>query len=708
MSIEAPAPVAATQHGSMFNDRDDAGLSWYLPAFAPIDPSDVFAFAANEGTIVDGSGNPLDTATATIAVASAEPPDVTAARQTDPGRQYKPMPATGYSAVLALPYKDAQGNDQLASVPGTVAVASDGSLLVTFSALLGATVLQAYEELGQLGGASIELSYGYDVVAWFVRPIRTITIPQWIEIGPGRRPVQEPLVLSPFARARPIPPVLLPQGPAPGRDRRAPFIRPEPPDPIIPRPIPVGGMWITEARSGGASIALATIYAAPRYRPKYTITTRAGNTRAIVDATDLKDFDAQHTEFRELTSLGDVHAKYPSIERCYIGEVSGTVVVVPAAYAIAHGAGGCAARIDAVIDTSPASISGSRFQLTFELTPAIDPVDLAQLVEDLQRVPEAAGAALRPALPSGIDTRVASTFSAEVSNLSFANAPDGGGLLMSFGLTDTGSTPALVNVNLLLAQLTATTTTPLFGTVGVRLDDVYTPPVQATVLLSLATTGDGDDVTITIGGTPAAVTATNQSPNDVTLVRMLDSTATDATIQPLATELPAGQQATLPVADPAAVTSVVVQRTLVLPDPFPRAALSHFIDVHAETVQQAMHSLSVNATSIDFTAAQIAELDIAISLDALPAVAVPSITLNPQHRIDTVDVVVPIAVAIAGLAATLTITVHGANATPTRQAEAHNDFAADPIFILTAAAIAPQPTSEQPQSLPRGAATWHA
>jgi hypothetical protein len=685
--MSASIPLAGTQNGSMFSDRDDPSVSWYLPAFVPADPSQAFAFAASEGTEVGSSGEPLAAATVTIAVTPADPPDVASARAAAPERVYRPIAPSTYDASLALPYKDEQGADQTARVAGQVAAQADGSLVITFSGLLGSRVIQAYEELANVGGASVEVGLTYALYELFTVPVRRPPVFGPIRVPPQRLRAAE----TGLPAAAPLLPVvsIAPTLPGPIASRPSPLpplpIHVGPPWQIIPTPLPPEGIWIARSARTVRPAEVGTVYTTGNYRPRYTIKPRSGPTRAIIDVSDLRDFKAARSEFRELTSLGEVKTRYPSLERLYLGQVSGTVVIVPAAYGIVASRGGCAARVDAVVDTSPSTVSGCRFQLTFELAPILDPVDVAQLVEDLKTTPEASSLTLAPTVATTVDHRVSPTFSSEVTNLVFADAADGSGMLMSFEVTDAGSIPALVAVNLLLAQLTSSSTTALFGTIGVRLDDVYEPPVQATFVVNLHSTCATDDVSVTYGE-PAGVAITNQSPNDVRLLRMRTTTAQQATVNTLGEALPAGQRAEVAVTDPQKITSAVVQRTLAVPDPFPRSALASYLEVHAETALTAKHTLTVNATAIDFAAHEITELVIQITLDKLPTTSVQSLVLTPEHRVEEARVTVPIDADLT-LSATLTISVHTPGATHDRQVQASNDFAAYPIFVLVPAAL---------------------
>jgi hypothetical protein len=122
---------------------------------------------------------------------------------------------------------------------------------------------------------------------------------------------------------------------------------------------------------------------------------------------------------------------------------------------------------------------------------------------------------------------------------------------------------------------------------------------------------------------------------------------------------------------------------LALPSPVPPSTLGRYVEIYTQTVQQAQHALIINGTSIAFAAEGIARLDIQIALAGLPTVAVPAITLQPGHQIDSAEVVVPIGAALTGLDATLAISIQAVDPAGNRAVEASNDFTANPIFVLT-------------------------
>src|SRR5581483_6355245 len=76
-----------------------------------------------------------------------------------------------------------------------------------------------------------------------------------------------------------------------------------------PEPVPLGLQFYTDS-----------------YRSRFTITTKDGVTRPIIDQNDLTGFATARSEFRELTSLGDVQSRFPTVRRLYLGQITGTVV----------------------------------------------------------------------------------------------------------------------------------------------------------------------------------------------------------------------------------------------------------------------------------------------------------------------------------------------------------------------------------------------
>ncbi len=272
-----------------------------------------------------------------------------------------------------------------------------------------------------------------------------------------------------------------------------------------------------------------------------------------------------------------------------------------------------------------------------------------------------------------------------------ANGQVPGTVAVSFVVADFQSDntviPAWATINELILQLTSNLTPPpLLGAFGLELDDAYPEPPQASFFLALTTTAPSGDTTVTIGppgSTTTPVTVTNQSPNDLLLLRLGLTTSAGQADQDLAQEvLPAGQ-ATSISASPPEPSAAVVSTTLSVPAPFPRGALQSYVTVTAESVQQIGHQLTINATAVDFAALGIASITVQIALTALPSVAVPPFVLDPTNNVASATITVPIGSALIGLSASLAIALVMPDGSSGGEASTAADFMTNPIFVLT-------------------------
>jgi hypothetical protein len=658
-------PVADTQSGNLFEDRTDPALRWYVPAYQVADPDGAFAFAATQDS-VDEHGDPFNRATLTFDLAPVDPPDVAQARAATPDARFQPVTFAGLEATLALPFKSSNGADGATVVAGQVTAQPDGTLQVVATGLLGPQVIQAFENLRRIGRAVLELGITYPVWRHIVkrfprRPFPMLAAIDRAEIA-GLRPVDSD------------------GGDVVVRDHRGQ----RPPDvdqPLPEDPPPPIDIWTASTARTAQQLPLSLVYAADAYRPKYTIAASGSPARPVIDVNDLRSFDVRRSEYRELTSLGNVQAKYPSFQRLYYGQVTGTVVAIPAAYGIVRGSAGTAARLDALIDDSPTSVSGCRFHFTFTLAPIYAQSDLARLARDLLTTPEAANRSLQVTLPTALDSRDPGTLAGSTAtSFAYADAKDEHALLLAVEFTDTKDSPAIVNVNVFLNQLCSSMSAPLFGQVALRLDDVYSPPVRSSVILNLHATSGADDIAVTLAGEPPAPSVTNLSPFALRL-RALATYGTDGlTTTPFDQELAAGASLALPVKSDGG--AVLVDRELAVPEPLPKAKLFEYLVVDTEQVQESRHAFTINAASV-FAGGKITQVDAKVTLNDLPGVDIPALKLTPSHTVDTVVASVPLDAVLEGLGAKLTLTVTPVVSTETRQLEQANDFLEHPIYVLT-------------------------
>lgn len=635
----------------LLNDQANA-TTWYIPQLMPsgqADPAFRFAVTQKEGEVTP-QGRPVNEATLTLSLLPALPGLLTGDGP-GPGEALVPAPGLQPAVTLSVPVTESDGTVIPRTVSGTAAHQPDDSYQVTF-ALPEGVVEAAYEHLTNLGGASLVVTVTYSglqLVRGFEPDVGfphgpTFNGYEFTLFGDGQNP------------AAPVTGFVL------GWLRFLPVIARFPVT-SSPEPVSLGLRYYTDAT-----------------RSRFTITTKDGVTRPIIDLNDLTDFATARSEYRELTSLGDVQSRFPTVRRLYLGQVTGTVVALPAAYGIVHGAEGVAAACDALVDPS-SNLTGSRFHFTFTLAPAVDPIDFANLAAALPNIPEATGRTLRLTLPDGLDTRNPSA----LNGFPAATATFGDGLAphtvqVSVDIADDHTTPALTSVNQFLSELCAAGPPPLSANLAVRLDDQFPEPVQAPGPLNLHRTAESDDlaVSITPGSPP---TATNRGPLDLVLHRA--AALPELGVTSLGDQiLGASQTVTLPMA--AGATSVVVARSLAVPATIPKQTVRTLVTFRTETVQQVQHPLTVQA-AFDFAAAGVTSVEVAFRLTGLPALTIPDLTLTPAHTVDFVHVLIPVDSVLTGLDTAVTLTIAGPGGT--RSVTVHNDFIDDPILTLTATTL---------------------
>jgi len=632
-------------------DDPDIATTWYIPQLGPSggdqDPAFQFAVTQQAGEVTR-QGRPVNRATLTLSLLPALP-GLLLNDVPRPGEALLRAPDLRPVVTLAVPVTDADGTVRPRTVPGTVAQQPGDRCQVTF-ALPEDVVEAAYEHLTDLGGATLEVAATYSGLQ-LVQAFQP-------DAGFPHPPTFHGWLFTPFGDGQH-------SGSVPADDFWAHFFFPVtaryPVDP--PQSVPLGLTFHTDV-----------------YRSRFTITTREGVTRPIIDVSDLTDFAAARSEYRELTSLGDVQSRFPTVRRLYLGQVSGTVVALPAAYAIVHGAAGLDAACDALVDPA-GDLTGSRFQFTFTLAPAVDPIDLAGLNAALPALPEAAGRTLRLALPDGLDPRNPSVLSGfPLATATFSDGPDPHTVQVSIGIADDHSTPAASGVNQFLGELCAAGPPPLSATLAVRLDDQFPGPVQTSGLLNLHHTAESDDLTVAVtAGAPP--TAANRGPLDLVLHRA--AALPQLTVTSLGEQvLGAGQTVTLPVAATAA--SVAVARSLAVPTPIPQKTVLALVTFRTQTVQQLQHPLTVEA-AFDFAAAGVTSVEVAFRLTQAPALTIPDLTLSAAHAIDFVHVLIPVGSVVTGLDTAVTLTLTGPGGA--RTVTVHNDFMDEPILTLTSTTI---------------------
>ncbi|MFD6160921.1 hypothetical protein ACFWF7_03755 [Nocardia sp. NPDC060256] len=626
-----------------------SGPNWYLPAFALVADDPTFSFTAVQSG-VDPHGDPFNRAQLTFSVSVMMPDNIAALYRGSAGLPPRLVADLAVRQfTLSLPVTDSAGNPQMLTATSGASYTDAGTISATFD-LIGDAVEAAYVHLTRSGNATVEIAASYSVYKMVLLTAPDVGFPihgpifhgyQFRVFGDGEHGGGEPTqpVLGSF------------------------------------RFMPVTALF-------HRSTALRLMFATDTYRSRFTITAD-GTTRPIIDSSDLSKFAGVRSEYRELTSLGNVSDRYPSLRRLYFGQVSGTVVAVPAAYGIVRGAKGVAAVCDSIVDDSPDTLTGCRFHFTFLLAPLADPIDLAQLAADLPGIPEAVGRRLRLTLPAGLDPRHPGTLDGfPAATAAFADGVGAHTVQVGVDITDSQPTPATTTVNLFLQQLATRGPAPLFGALAIRLDDAFPGLVRTQAVFNLYQTADSDDLTATIvsAATPV-VQATNRGPLDLVLHRFALLGPAQPTVIGLSDRVLAAEQSSTLPGDAAQATAAVVSRTLNVPVPLPKSAMRNYVTFNTTTIQQVQHPLTINAAGLNFDADGITRMDIQISVDDDPRIAIPALSLSPGHPIDFVHVLIPLGSAVTGLNCTVVFTLT-TTAGPRAVSRAH-DFVDEPIFVVT-------------------------
>jgi hypothetical protein len=670
-------PVESSNNGGVFTDRFDDTLFWWLADYQlAASPDAAFGFAASVQGIDDDSGLPLYSAQLTFGMVAVEPAGLAAARTAQPAAAFQPIPPLSLDVALTVIGKTETGADDPRTYPAVLTPGSDGAFTATVT-LIGPAVTVAYDSLAHGTTATLGVQCSYSVwrawSPWRFRPLISVMHPvinPLVIAGSGTKdsdtldPEVGDLPITTSVRVNPIlvrrfPPVIGPVNP------------PEPDDTT----------WVTGTDQAATTIAIGPAYGADGYRSHYTVATSTetdATVRPIIDASDLTGFATARSEFVELTSLGSVADRYPSIRRLYFGLASGRVVIVPQSYCIQRGSKGLAATLHATVDDTPGPhSSGARFDFTFTLAPAIDPIEYAQLTHDLAAIPEATNRTLTLMYADGLDSRSPATFSgfpAATSTVVDGSQPST--LNLQVTIVDTDQSPALSLVNLFLDQL-GSTVSPMAGTVAVRLDDAYATPVTTALTVELAQTAAGDELAFTAGDA-TTVTVQNLSPLSLQLTGAASVAPDGATLFDV--DLPLAANAIVAITVTDSTLPLVVRDTLALGTPSRPSGVLSFLEILIETTQSIRHVITYNATGA-FTGT-VTQIDLSASLAGAPDVTISPLTLTANHSFDSVYFTLPLVTALTDLTCTIALVVTDGG--PARYAMLSHDFSGDPIMVITA------------------------
>jgi len=639
------APLYAPRKGSLFSDRFDNSLHWYLPDFSLLDGEDpAFSFVATQSG-QDQDGRPFFSAEVCLTVRKSMPPDVLAFVAANPGAGLREIPLKGIAASLASQYTSDDGVVHQRAVAGIATDVGNGDFTLTFGPIMGPAVAAFYNDLVALGETWIGLAASF--LAWSTDDRRVIYKAQ----------VTDPRVRT-LALATPL------------------MMSVAPPPPARPS---LGDMPWTDGMLAGLK------YAQAAYQLKYA--TQVGAARQVIrDAGDLNNFAQGGSEFRELLALGALGERYPTISKAYVGSISRTIVVIPRHYAMLRTRSGCVASCTALVDSTPGSVSQCKFELDFTIAPQVSRVEMAQLAAEVAAVPELKGFSIKfpDFLGDAASCKLLSEFTGDVQ---FAAGPITHTFVISLAIHDQGpSLPAVAGVNLLIAQLCSTSGIGLAGKLAVRLDDLFPAPVTTAIALSFYdTVGSSDEILVSSDDASNEMKATSNSVMDLSISRYA-ATAAGIAIHDGPWPLPAGAQVLLDGSDATMQPSVIVETAAEVPRPFSKSAIANFLTIQTVDVQSLQYTIALDADAIDFT--EVDSITASVVLVELPQLATPALHLMSNLRADSFHVPVPLQSAVFALPATVKLAVKWVDTnTADWSGTLQHDFSAEPVLVLDGAML---------------------
>lgn len=671
-------PMASTRNGSLFADRNNPNLHWYLPQLAlaaDVDPA--FVFAASQ-TSQQSDGTPFNTVSLAFSLTKSMPSDASQFAQQNPSATLQEIPLENLAAVLSSPYTDAQGNKAVRSFASSgITVQSNGSYLVEFAgSILGDAVVALYQDLRLFGQASVKLTASFSTWSPPGAP------PPPAGLKATALSFQNTAVMSPALRSDAVEtaaPAPAPAAAAPMAVRMEPAMQfhpyPLPPDPPAPPQLVVASLPFEQ------DLAVGLKYNADGYQLQYTVTTLSSPSRVILSVADLNGFNAPQSQYIELKELGDINAKYPSIGSAYIGVLSRTIVLIAQRYSILRSKSGCSASCLARVDSSPSSTSQCAFEFSFVLGPEINRVELAQFQNDVASVSDLQGYSITfPTLLKDTPALTLQTSFASTANFSAGSDPH------TFALTvtvedDGPATPAVADANLFILRLTAQTGTDLIGSLSLKLDDGFTDPVLPTVDLNFAHTSGTDELTSDLDPTAPAFNLSNLSPLDLAIQQYALVQGANLTLSSDGFVLPGRSGKALPAPSNNAGMALVAVAQLALPTPMTMASVSNYLNFQTVDVQQTRYMIAVDATGVDWTS--VASVAATATFPTLSSIAPMSFALGPVLQSNSQSVQVPLVNAMSTLPGSLDIVV---NFTDTTKAAVEftltNDFVSQPVMTL--------------------------
>lgn len=651
-------PMLSSRTGSLFADRNDVNLHWYLADYALADDVDAgFAFAAKQSG-QDAQGNPFYTAQISLTLRKSRPGDANDFAKANPAARLEEIPLADLSATLVSSYTDDSGQAKQRNVTGTVKDNGDGSLSLSFAPILGSSVLGLYQDLTVFGKAQIQLAASY--AAWS-RVGAPVFLPRFL---PTRTGPASPEPLAAVAAPAPLRSFV----PAAVQNFRFGGVAP-----------PVS--FVQTRQAWQAQIAFGLKYRQDGYQLKFTVSTDAIPSRVIRDAGDLREFDSGGSEYRELKALGDISQRYPSLRRAYVGSFSRTIVVVPARYSIVRGRSGCAAQCLALVDSAASNGSKCKFEFDFTVAPEVSRIEFLQLAQEISQNADLKDFKLK--LPEFLQDAPASTLqTAFQSTAQFTAAAEANSFAVGVSVADANAQiPAVANANLLIAQLCSTNGTTLVGSLSLKLDDAYAEPVLAPLVLNFQYTAGADELVPSIDEAAAQIRLTNAMPLGLQLSRYALVSPSAISVVPGAIALAAGATATVPLPAEHANLAIAADGQLILPAPMVKADVARFLDFQTADVQETQYVVAIDASGVNF--ASILSVSASMTFASLPGVAPQTLALSKDLLADSRHIVIPLENAVFSLPGTVQLTIAFVDASRAPlQFTVQHDFTEAPVLLL--------------------------
>ncbi len=636
------APLEGVRDGGVYPDRSDPKLCWFVPSFVVVaDPDPRFAYVAKQ-TGHDAEGDPFFACTLTASVTTTLPVEVAAYANSHPEVQVRAIPVSGLTVQLETSYKALDGTDKVRVATGSIVDRGGSSYEVTFDNILGGSAIALYEDLRNSGSATLRIAGSY-------RTWRRVPRAEAAPAGPPRKRVPNTVAPRPSF-------VQTTSSLRSSRD----FVLVERPVRGIPSTRPVlaestGLQPVSESFS--ATVSIGKKYAADVYSLKFLVGDDSTQ-RPLISRDDLRNFDVRRSQFTALSALGDISERYPTLSRAYVGVLSKTVIVIPARYAITRNTAGLDCECLALVDSAATSGMRCKFEFRFMVAPDVSAIDLLQFSSEVAAQPALQG--YRVTLPSLLDDKNPATLqTAFDSGFDVEQASVPHAFSLAVEVRDGGEdAPAVTRANMLIRNLCAGSAPYLVGALGLKLDDYFTQPVTAPIVLNFhESVLDPNELQFVIDEAAAQVTLENRSTLDLRLSRYALSTSSETTVIALDQVLLAGQGLKLPLPTEHANLNILVDRESALPETIEKQESLSLMSFQAQDAQTTQWLIGINASAVDFAGRGIAEIAASVSLRDLPQVSVPGFSLLALRKLNQTNVTIPLLYAVSRLLGTIQLTI---------------------------------------------------